>query len=681
MAKFPMEKSEAQQRIRELTEQLQYHNYRYYIKDDPVVSDAEYDRLFRELQSLEKAFPEMRSPDSPTQRVGALPLDQFETVTHRQQMLSLANAMNPDELRDFDAQVKRGLEIESDITYVCEPKLDGLAVELVYEDGIFVQGSTRGDGTTGENITQNLRTIPTIPLRLQNDELSIPPLLEIRGEVYMEEADFHALNEQRIENGEQPFANPRNCAAGSLRQLDPKLTAERNLKIYCYEPGVINGYEFETHWDFLHTIPKWGFRVNPLIRRCQNVNEAIKFYREMESQRDDLDYEIDGVVIKVDRYDYRERLGIRSRSPRWAIAGKFKARQEVTQIEDIEASVGRTGAITPVAHLKPVNIGGVTVSRATLHNQDEIDKKDIRIGDTVVVQRAGDVIPEVVKVITEERPENTSPYHLPEHCPVCGGNVIRLEDEAVHRCQNLSCPAQVKGRIKHFASKAAMDIDGLGEKLVDQFFEEELIKTPADLYALSREELVELDRMGEKSAQNLIDSIEQSKRTTLARFLYALGIRNVGEHLARVLEREFRSLENLTATSSDDLESVNEIGPIVAQSIRSFFDDEHNITLLNNLLDAGIQIEKSTTTSTELAVAFADKTFVFTGALTKFTRSDAKKLVESLGGRATSSVSSNTNYVVVGDSPGSKADRARELGIDILSEDEFIQLLPEDKRP
>jgi len=676
-----MDRSEVKKRINELSEELHYHNFRYYIKDDPVISDAEYDRKLRELQKLEEEFPDLQTPDSPTQRVGAAPLGEFKTVTHRQQMLSLANAMNPDELRDFDSQVKRGLNPDAKVTYVCEPKLDGLAVELVYEDGIFVQGSTRGDGTTGEDITQNLRTIPTIPLKLRDKTLGIPSLLEIRGEVYMEESDFEALNEKRIENGEQPFANPRNCAAGSLRQLDPKLTAERNLKIYCYEPGAVEGHQFKTHRQFLQTIPKWGFRVNPLIQQCKSIDKAIEFYQNMEAQRNDLDYEIDGVVVKVNSYEQRDTLGVRSRSPRWAIAGKFKARQEITTIEDIEASVGRTGAITPVAHLKPVNIGGVTVSRATLHNQDEIDKKDIRIGDTVVVQRAGDVIPEVVKVIEDKRPENTSPYHLPDYCPVCGGNVVRLDDEAVHRCQNLSCPAQVKGRIKHFASKGAMDIDGLGEKLVEQFFEEKLIETPADLYRLSKGDLIELERMGEKSAQNLLDSIENSKQTTLARFLYALGIRNVGEHLARVLEREFGSLDKISEASQDDLEVVNEIGPIVAQSIRSFFEDEHNVKLINNLLDAGIQIKESSIVSAETVDAFTDKTFVFTGALTHFTRSDAKKLVESLGGRATSSVSSKTDYVIIGDNPGSKANNARDLGINILSEDEFIQLLPEGKRP
>ncbi|MCF7803895.1 MAG: NAD-dependent DNA ligase LigA [Candidatus Marinimicrobia bacterium] len=674
-----MNKDQDRERARELTEELHYHNFRYYIKDDPVISDAEYDRMLRELQELEEEFPELRTPDSPTQRVGAPPLDAFETVTHRQQMLSLANAFDVEEIRGFDERVKRGLETEEDVEYVCEPKLDGLAVELVYEDGVFVQGSTRGDGTTGEDITQNLRTIPYIPLKLRNDQLDLPPLLEVRGEVYMEEEDFEHLNEQRLEAGEQPFANPRNCAAGSLRQLDPNVTAGRNLKIYCYERGVIEGKSFGSHWEFLETIPKWGFRTNPLARRCSSIEEAIEFYEGLESRRNDLGYEIDGIVIKVNDYALRDELGVRSRSPRWAVAGKFKAQQEVTVIEDIEASVGRTGAVTPVAHLKPVNIGGVTVSRATLHNQDEIDRKDVRIGDTVVAQRAGDVIPEVVKVILEKRPENTEPYHLPEECPVCGGHVAKVEDEAIHRCQNISCPAQVKGHLKHFASKAAMDIDGLGVKLVEQLFDEEFIQDPADLYHLAKDDLVELERMAEKSAQNLLDAIDASRETTLARFLYALGIRNVGEHLARVLEREFGSLDALRTASLDELESVNEVGPIVAESIYNFFDEEQNRELIRKLLDANIAIETPEAEASD--DTFADKTIVFTGAMEHFTRSDAKKLAERLGGRATSSVSGNTDFVVAGENAGSKLDKAQEIGVTVLTEQEFIDMLPEECRP
>lgn len=675
-----MDKSQAAGRIRALSDELHYHNYRYYIKDDPVISDAEYDRKLRELQELEEEFPDLRSPDSPTQRVGAPPLDEFDSVTHRQQMLSLANAFNADEMREFDERIKRALDTNDDIVYVCEPKLDGLAVELVYEDGVFVQGSTRGDGTTGEDITQNLKTIPYIPLKLRDDSLKIPALLEVRGEVYMEESDFEALNEQRLADGEQPFANPRNCAAGSLRQLDPNITAGRNLKIYCYGSGVIEGVSFSSHWEFVQAIPQWGFRVNPMAKTCSTIDEAIDFYRDWEERRNDLDYEIDGIVVKVNEYALRDELGVRSRSPRWAVAGKFKAQQEVTVIEDIEPSVGRTGAVTPVAHLEPVNIGGVTVSRATLHNQDEIDRKDVRIGDTVVVQRAGDVIPEVVKVILDKRPDDTEPYHLPESCPVCGGHVAKIEDEAIHRCQNISCPAQVKGHLKHFASKAAMDIDGLGDKLVEQLFDEELIQDPADLYHLNKDDLIELERMAEKSAQNLLEAIEASKQTTLSRFLYALGIRNVGEHLSRVLEREFGSLENIKSASEEELEAVNEIGPIVAESILNFFDEEQNRRLIDRLLDAGITLETPDTPSEQTDI-FADKTLVFTGALEHFTRSDAKKLTEQLGGRATSSVSGNTDFVVAGENAGSKLDRARELEVAVLSEDEFIKLLPEELRP
>ena len=675
-----MNKHEARQRIQELSEELHYHNYRYYILDDPVISDAEYDRKFRELQNLEEQFPDFRSPDSPTQRVGAPPLDEFETVKHRIPMLSLQNALTVEELRNFDAQVKRALDSRDPVSYVCEPKLDGLAVELVYENGTFVQGSTRGDGFSGENITRNLKTIPYIPLVLQSEEIPVPSLLEVRGEVYMEEADFTKLNARRMEAGEQPFANPRNCAAGSLRQLDPNVTARRNLKIYCYEPGTVEGHAFASHSEFLKTIAQWGFRVNPHIESCDTIDEVVAYYRDMEQRRSDLEYEIDGIVVKVESYALRSELGVRSRSPRWAIAGKFKAQQETSRITDIEASVGRTGAVTPVAHLEPVNIGGVTVSRATLHNQDEIDRKDVRIGDTVLVQRAGDVIPEVVKVIPEERPDGTQPYHLPEQCPVCGGKVIRPEDEAVHRCVNISCPAQVKGHIQHFASKRAMDIEGLGEKVVNQLYEEGLIQDPAGLYHLSKPPLLELERMGDKSARNLLDAIDQSKHPTLSRFLYALGIRNVGEHLANVLERSFGTLKAVRNATKEDLEAIDEIGPIVAESIVDFFSEPRNQQLVDKLLEAGVEPEAGTPERAAES-AFTDKTVVFTGALDHFTRPRAQDLVERLGGRATSSVSSNTDFVVAGDNPGSKIDTARDLGVRVLSEADFIDLLPPEARP
>lgn len=675
-----MNKDQAGQRIKELSKELHYHSYRYYILDDPVISDAEYDRKFRELQDLEDQFPDLRSPDSPTQRVGAPPLDEFATVEHRIPMLSLENALTVDELRNFDQRVKRGLNARNSVDYVCEPKLDGLAVELIYEDGTFVQGSTRGDGFRGEDITRNLKTIPYIPLVLRSEEIPVPVLLEVRGEVYMDEQDFTRLNEQRLAEDEQPFANPRNCAAGSLRQLDPNITAQRNLKIYCYEPGAIEGHEFDSHSEFLHTIAQWGFRVNPHIESCQTIDEVIEYYHQMEQRRASLEYEIDGIVVKVNNYPHRQELGVRSRSPRWAIAGKFKAQQETTVIKDIEASVGRTGAITPVAHLEPVNIGGVTVSRATLHNQDEIDRKGVRVGDTVLVQRAGDVIPEVVKVIPEKRPKDTEPYHLPEQCPVCGGKVIRPEDEAVHRCVNISCPAQVKGHIRHFASKRAMDIEGLGEKVVNQLYKENLIKDPADLYHLSKSDLVELERMGEKSAQNLLDAIEQSKQTTLSRFIYALGIRNVGEHLANVLESSFGSLDGLLDAGQEELEKIDEVGPTVAHSITDFFSEPRNRTLVDRLLDAGVIPEAETKTEVR-ENPFTDKTVVFTGSLAHLTRNEAKDLIEQAGGRATSSVSSNTDYVVAGEDPGSKFDDARDLGVRILSETEFIEMLPTTLRP
>jgi len=676
-----MDSSEAKQRIDELVDELNYHSYRYYIQDDPIISDAEYDRKFRELQELEEQFPQFQRKDTPTQRVGAPPLDAFETVEHRIPMLSLANAVDADELREFDARIKRLLGTDETVEYVCEPKLDGLAVELVYEDGIFVQGSTRGDGTTGENITENLRTIPYIPLNLNSKKIPVPGLLEVRGEVYMDIADFRDLNAMREKNGEQPFANPRNCAAGSLRQLDPGITSGRKLKIYCYEPGVIDGHEFESHWEFFQNIPKWGFRVNPLIKKCIGIEEAVTYYQNLEQRRDELDYQIDGVVVKVNKYRLREELGKRSRSPRWAIAGKFKAQQETTVISDIEASVGRTGAVTPVAHLEPVNIGGVTVSRATLHNQDEVDRKDVRIGDTVVVQRAGDVIPEVVKVIEEKRPENTEPYRLPEVCPVCGGHVVKEEDEAVHRCQNLSCPAQVKGNIKHFASKGAMDIEGLGEKVVEQLFEEGLINDPADLYHLEKDALISLERMGEKSAQNLLDAIEESKQIPMPRFLYALGIRNVGEHLARIFAEHYGNLESLMNAGAEELEAINEVGPIVAKSIYDFFCEDQNRQLISRLLEAGVtpeSVKKSADGSDEI---FSGKTVVFTGSIESFTRSEAKETVERLGGRATSSVSGNTDFVVAGEGAGSKLDRARELDVPVLSEEEFINLLPKEFKP
>lgn len=658
-------------KIAELRRQIETANYNYYILDNPTISDAEYDRLMRELERLEATYPELKTADSPTQRIGNKPLDEFKTVTHRIPLLSLDNAMDEGEIREFVARVQKGLS-NQDIQFVCEPKIDGLAVELVYENGVFVSGSTRGDGVTGEDITQNLKTIRSIPLRLRPN-LPIPNLLEVRGEVYMDKADFQRLNEQQLQEGKPPFANPRNSAAGSLRQLDPQITARRPLKIFCYALGSCNGYTFKTHYEFLKTLPPWGFRVNPLIEIATNVEALIEYYHKIESIRDAMDYDIDGVVYKVDALAQQAELGIKSRSPRWAIAGKFKAQQEVTRIINIEASVGRTGAITPVANLKPVQIGGVTVSNATLHNQDEIDRKDIRIGDWVLIQRAGDVIPQVVKVIPERRTGDEKPYKIPSNCPVCNTSLVREKDEAKHRCPNISCPAQIKASIEHFASKRAMNIDGLGDKLVEQLVDNGLIENVADLYFLSKEQLLTMERMGEKSAQNLLDAIAASKTVSLARFIYALGIRNVGEHMGKVLEKSFGTLDRLSQASEEELLAIEDIGPIVAQSIRNFFAAESNLHTIEKLIGSGIQFTTASTTPQKEGVT--GKTFVFTGTLSQFTRDEAQALVEKYGGKSASSVSKKTDYVVVGENAGSKAETARRLGLKILSETEFLELI------
>lgn len=661
-----------QQRITELHKQINKANYSYYVLDNPTISDAEYDRLMRELQNLEESNPELKTPDSPTQRVGANPLTEFGTITHRVPLLSLDNAMDEAEVLEFVSRVHKALPGKQ-VEFVAEPKIDGLAVELVYENGIFVSGSTRGDGITGEDITQNLKTIRSIPLQLRSNQHPIPSLLEVRGEVYMDRNDFERLNEQQLAEGKPAFANPRNSAAGSLRQLDSHITANRTLSIFCYAPGSCEGFSFETHIEFLQTLPLWGFRINPLIKLCKTTDELIDYYRSIETKRDTISYDIDGVVFKVNSIGQQQTLGIKSRSPRWAIAGKFKAQQEITQILNIEASVGRTGAITPVAHLQPVRISGVTVSNATLHNQDEIDRKDIRVGDWVVIQRAGDVIPQVVKVVTERRNGTEKPYGIPAECPVCKSHIARSEGEAKHRCQNMNCPAQIKGRIQHFVSKRAMNIDGLGDRLIEQMVDSELINSIADIYFLKKESLAALERMADKSAQNVINAIDASRETTLARFIYALGIPNVGEHMGKVMEREFKDLETLIAAGYERLEAVEGIGPIVARAIRDFFDEENNQQTVNRLLEGGVSIAQNETGTQD--ERFAGKTFVFTGTLTQFTRDEAKEIVEKKGGKASSSVSNKTDYVVVGENAGSKAGKAKELGVKIISEEEFLDFV------
>ena len=658
--------------IQLLRSEINQHNIHYYVQDNPVVSDSEYDELMRKLEKLENENPTLIAPDSPTQRIGASPLSEFQSLDHRLPMLSLANAMNKDELKEFDAQVKKGLGLEADIEYAAEPKLDGLAVELVYENGMFTHGSTRGDGTTGENITQNLKTIRAIPLSLI-ENVPVPRILEVRGEVFITHTDFKKMNDKRLEEGEQAFANPRNCAAGSLRQLDSSITANRPLRIYCYAPGIIEGVTFQSQKELLEMLPKWGLPVNPKIEFGKGVDFLMGYYEKAEKFRNELEYDIDGVVFKVNSFSHQDELGVRSRSPRWAIAGKLKSQQVTTTILSIEASLGRTGAVTPVAKLEPVSVGGVVVSNATLHNQDEIDRKDVRIGDIVLIQRAGDVIPEVVKVILEKRPENTTPYVIPASCPVCSHEVFRPEGESVARCQNMECPAQVKGRIDHFVSKGCMDIDGFGTKLVDQLVDKNLVKNVADIYSLNLDQLSELERMAEKSAQNIMDAITASKKSSMARFIHALGIRNAGVHAAKVLEKSFGgNLENLMNADIEALTAIHEIGGIMAESIINFFQDDTNQKVITACLQAGIQFDEVEPIQESV---FTGKTFVFTGSLEKFSRKDAQSMVEKLGARASGSVSSKTDYLVAGPGAGSKLKKAEKLNISIYSEDEFLELI------
>ena len=663
---------EYKNRINALRKKIDDHNYHYYVLDDPIISDYEYDSLLRDLQALEKKNPELITPNSPTQRVGAPPLDAFDSIDHSIPMLSLENAMDTKELVGYYDRTKRGLETQQDIDFVAEPKLDGIGVELVYENGLFKYGLTRGDGIKGENITQNLKTINAIPLSLRTDKLPSPKLLEVRGEVFMEKDKFKIFNDDRLKSELSVFANPRNAAAGSLRQLDSTVTAQRPLSIYCYEPGEINGKNFEKHSDFLSALKDWGFPVNHEIKLVKNIEDIISYHKTLEEKRLSLPYEIDGTVFKVNSINQREILGLRSRSPRWAIAGKFKAEQVTSEIVAITASIGRTGAVTPVARLNPVTVGGVVVTNATLHNQDEIDRKDVRIGDTVLVQRAGDVIPEVVKIIKSKRPQNTSKYILPTTCPVCSEKVLRPKDESVARCNNFSCPAQVKGRIKHFISKGGLDIEGFGDKLVDQLVDKKQLRTFDDIFKLSFTDLERLDRMAEKSAQNIIDAIGNSKKTTFSKFIYALGIRNVGAHLSKVLEEEFDSnILKFQKASIEQLEQINEVGPIVAEAIISFWSNKINVDMINECFNNGVEFSQKRMQSK----SFANLNFVFTGTLKTIKRAAAKDHVESNGGRVSSSVSGNTDYLVAGESSGSKLKKASDLNIKIIDELQFLEMI------
>lgn len=665
-----MEKEKISENIEKLRNELEYHNYRYYVLDDPVVTDQEYDHLLLELARLEAENPEFADPNSPTQRVGAEPLDVFRTVPHTVPMLSLQNAMTEEEVRDFHKRVIKALAT-ADVDYVMEVKIDGLAVELVYIDGLFSLGSTRGDGYIGEDITQNLRTIRSIPIRLRSEDIPIPARLEVRGEVYMGKKEFLALNAQREITGEPLFANPRNAAAGSIRQLDPRITAQRKLNVFCYAMGRVTGVEFSTHMDFLQHLQKWGFRVNPLVKLCRSIDEVIAQYRQVRSMRENMPYEIDGTVIKVNRTDYQSDLGTVSRSPRWAIAYKFEAHEERTTVEDIVVSVGRTGALTPVAFLKPVTVGGVEVSRATLHNEDEIARKDIRVGDCVIVTRAGDVIPEVIRVVDPKRPGRREPFTMPPNCPACGEPVVRPPGEAIRRCVNISCPAQIKGTIEHFASKRAMDIDGLGTKLVEQLVDRGIIRDVSDLYFLKKETLATMERMADKSAQNIIDAIEASKKRPFSRFIFALGIRQVGEHISGLLAERFSSIEELMSADTDTLIAIPEIGPEAANSITAFFGDPGNHGTIERILSAGVELEYEQKGGEQLG----GLTFVFTGTLSSMSRDQAKVVVEQLGAKTASSVSKKVDYVVAGEEAGSKLDKARQLGIKVLTEGEFLDMI------
>ncbi len=670
-------KETAGKAVEELRKALRHHNYRYYVLDDPVISDSEYDELMQKLQTLEQKYPELQDPTSPTERVSGEVKEELGTVTHPKPMLSLKAVYNDSEVFNFDETCKKSLD-EENVEYVAEPKYDGLSIELIYENGNLTTAATRGDGYTGEDVLSNIKTIREIPLKLRSEQIPIPPKIAIRGEVYIRKDEFNTLNMQREKEGEDQFANPRNAAAGSLRQLDSKITAKRPLHIFLYEILQCEDSSFETHWDELLAFKEWGLKVNlHESYKCKDIKEALNCYNNMGEKRDDLPYEIDGVVFKVNDLADREKLGFRQRDPRWAIAYKFKPRQGTTKLEDIIVQVGRTGRLTPVAILKPVRIGGVEVSRASLHNQSEIERKDIRIGDTLLVERAGDVIPYVVKPIKDNRDGSEKQFIMPENCPVCHSKVIMSEDKKSARCTNMNCPAQVRERIIHFTQKSAMNIHGLGGKKVCQLMDAHIITSISSIFELKKDDVKNLERFGEKSAQNLIDEIIKSKDQTLQRFLFALGIPLVGEHLARVLAEHYQTLSDIKNASKDELLSIYEIGPEVADSITTFFSQHENLLQIEKLKEAGLTLENPVYKIGEKKLPLDGLKFVFTGTLHGWTRSEAKKMVEDLGAQATSSVSKETDYVVAGENPGSKIDKARKNNVTILNEEEFKKLLEE----
>ena len=659
----------AKDRISQIRKLIEKYNYEYHTLDNPSVPDSEYERLFIELQRLEYDYPELKTADSPTNRVGSKPATAFKNITHKIPMLSIDNAFTPEDLDNFVRKINDRLNLHTDLVFMAEPKLDGLAVSIVYINGVLSYAATRGDGSTGEDITANCRAIQDIPLSL--DTNNPPAWIEVRGEVYLSKAKFIALNRQAEIDGTKSFANPRNAAAGSLRQLDPNITRKRKLNFYAYS---IPQTELATHQDCLDQLRAWGFQVSSEIKPVTGAKGCQQYYEYLANKRNDLPFEIDGIVYKVNDLSLQEQLGFVSRSPRWAIAYKFPAQEEITELLAVEFQVGRTGILTPVARLKPVFVGGVTVSNATLHNMDEIKRKDIRVGDTVIVRRAGDVIPEVAAVILEKRPPATTEIVAPTHCPVCKSAAVQIEGEAAIRCMaEISCPAQIKEAIAHFASRRAMDIDGLGDKIVEQLVEAKLIRTVADLYNLTFEQLTNLERMGEKSANNLLAAIEASKNTKLERFLFSLGIREVGATTARTLALEFPDLIDLMQATPEQLMTINDVGPVVAQNIYWFFQQKHNIEVIQRLIDAGINWEKVKSKPSNLPLT--GQTFVLTGTMVKYSRDEARDLLQNLGATVTNSVSKNTNYLIAGSDAGSKLAKALQLGVKVLDEDEFLKIL------
>lgn len=664
------------EKISSLRHQIRLYDYHYYVKDEPLVPDAEYDRCFRELQRLEAEYPQYVSSDSPTQRVGATPSDAFETVAHKQPMLSLANVFSEDELKAFIKRITDRLDgFADEIEFACEPKLDGLAVNITYEQGRLKYAATRGDGAVGEKITANLKTIPSLPLRLMDK--NPPEFIEVRGEVYMPIAGFESYNQQARERGEKTFANPRNAAAGSLRHLDPSVTASRPLDIYCYGIGACQGYELpDTHCEQLELLKQFGFRVSPETRRVKGLEGCRQYHDAMMAKRASLPFEIDGVVYKVNRIELQEKLGFVSRAPRFACAHKFPALEELTTLMAVDWQVGRTGALTPVARLEPVSVAGVTVSNATLHNMDEIQRKDIRIGDQVIIRRAGDVIPEVVSVVFEQRPQKTERIRLPLHCPVCGSDVVREEGEAVARCAGgLFCKAQLKRMMWHFASRKAMDIDGLGSGLIELLVDEGIVRHLPDLYQLDFAELVTLPRMGEKSAQNLLDALEKSKKTSFNRFLYALGIREIGEASARILASAFKDIASIRRASIEDLTALKDIGPVVAAHVQHFFAQPHNVEVIDKLLELGLNWPEPEKKAMSSEHPFFGKVLVLTGSLSSLSREEAKAKLRAVGAKVTGSVSAKTDVLIAGSDPGSKLDKANDLGVKVMDEAEFLELM------